>query len=212
MTAENKRYRGLSMADLFSTARNGRAGGDAAQPGPVDYADVAVGRDKTEACVKHGLYLLRDGERPLAVLVNGPVMFDGPPEISVEAMSPEPEAATAFFTTLSESMDRHNVYRGQVLTLGSPHGPFGHGGRMVEFPAFPQLRRESVVLPEGVLERVERHTVGFSKHAARLLAAGRHLKRGLLLYGPPGTGKTLTAIYLVSRMPGRTVLVLSGGG
>ena len=44
----------------------------------------------------------------------------------------------------------------------------------------------------------------------RLLAAGRHLKRGLLLYGPPGTGKTLTAMYLVGRMPGRTVLILSG--
>ena len=26
----------------------------------------------------------------------------------------------------------------------------------------------------------------------RLKAAGRHIKRGLLLYGPPGSGKTLT--------------------
>jgi Cdc6-like AAA superfamily ATPase len=32
-----------------------------------------------------------------------------------------------------------------------------------------------------------------------LLAAGQHLKRGLLLYGPPGTGKTHTMRYLVGR-------------
>jgi ATP-dependent 26S proteasome regulatory subunit len=72
------------------------------------------------------------------------------------------------------------------------------------------LDRDPVVLPEGVLERIERHTIRFSEHAEKLLAAGRHLKRGLLLHGPPGTGKTLTAMYLVGRMPGRTVLVLSG--
>jgi ATP-dependent 26S proteasome regulatory subunit len=38
------------------------------------------------------------------------------------------------------------------------------------------------------------------------------LKRGLLLHGPPGTGKTLTAMYLVTQMPGRTVLILTGAG
>ena len=67
-----------------------------------------------------------------------------------------------------------------------------------------------MILPEGVLERIERHTIGFAAHAQRLLAAGRHLKRGLLLHGPPGTGKTLTAMYLIGRMRERTVLVLSG--
>jgi ATP-dependent 26S proteasome regulatory subunit len=43
-----------------------------------------------------------------------------------------------------------------------------------------------------------------------LLAAGQHLKRGLLLYGPPGTGKTHTMRYLVGRMTGYTRLVLTG--
>jgi ATP-dependent 26S proteasome regulatory subunit len=45
-----------------------------------------------------------------------------------------------------------------------------------------------------------------------LLAAGRHLKRGLLLHGPPGTGKTLTAMYIASQMPDRTVIILTGRG
>jgi hypothetical protein len=214
MSAEGKRYGGLGMADLVSPVRGGLMGDMAPQPGPVDYANVAVARDRTTTCVKHGLFLMRQEEGreggPLAVLVNGPVQFDGPPEISVEVMAPEPEAATAFLKELREAMHRLNVYRGQVLALGNPHGPFGHGGSMVEFPEVPPTGRDGIVLPEGVLERVERHTVRFSEHAERLLAAGRHLKRGLLLHGPPGTGKTLTAMYLVGRMPGRTVLVLSG--
>ena len=46
--------------------------------------------------------------------------------------------------------------------------------------------------------------------AQRLRAAGRHLKRGLLLYGPPGTGKTYTVQYLCSQMPDRTTIVISG--
>ena len=46
--------------------------------------------------------------------------------------------------------------------------------------------------------------------ATALLAAGQHLKRGLLLYGPPGTGKTHTMRYLVGRMTGYTRLVLTG--
>jgi ATP-dependent 26S proteasome regulatory subunit len=40
--------------------------------------------------------------------------------------------------------------------------------------------------------------------------AGRHLRRGLLLHGPPGTGKTLTSTYLISRLEGRTVVILTG--
>jgi ATP-dependent 26S proteasome regulatory subunit len=66
------------------------------------------------------------------------------------------------------------------------------------------------VLPEAVLGRVERHAFGIAEHRAQLLAAGQHLKRGLLLYGPPGTGKTHTTRYVVARMAGYTRLLLTG--
>jgi SpoVK/Ycf46/Vps4 family AAA+-type ATPase len=61
-----------------------------------------------------------------------------------------------------------------------------------------------------VLRRVERHALGVAAHRDALLAAGQHLKRGLLLYGPPGTGKTHTTRYLVGQMSGYTRLVLTG--
>ena len=67
-----------------------------------------------------------------------------------------------------------------------------------------------MVLPDAVLGRVERHALGVAAHRDALLAAGQHLKRGLLLYGPPGTGKTHTTRYLLGQMTGYTRLVLTG--
>ena len=61
-----------------------------------------------------------------------------------------------------------------------------------------------------MLARVERHALGVASHRAALLAAGQHLKRGLLLYGPPGTGKTHTTRYLLGQMTDYTRLVLTG--
>jgi ATP-dependent 26S proteasome regulatory subunit len=45
-----------------------------------------------------------------------------------------------------------------------------------------------------------------------LRSAGRDLKRGILLHGPPGTGKTLSVMYLLTAMPGRTTILLTGRG
>jgi ATP-dependent 26S proteasome regulatory subunit len=67
-----------------------------------------------------------------------------------------------------------------------------------------------VVLPDGTLERLEQHAISMSEHADALKAAGRHLKRGVLLHGPPGTGKTLTVNYMLSVTEGRTTVLLTG--
>jgi cell division protease FtsH len=213
VAGEQKRFMALGLSDLLAPRQRGLMGDDTLKLGPVEYVNRPVGPDRTLACVQHGLYLLRDGADPLAVVVRGPTENCGPDQrINVEVMAAGADVAGRFIAELRDAMRQLNVYRGQVLMLGSPHGPFGDGGAEVEFLTLPSLEREGIILPHGVLELIERQTIGFARHAQRLLAAGRHLKRGLLLHGSPGTGKTLTAMYLVSRMPGRTVVVLSGRG
>jgi ATP-dependent 26S proteasome regulatory subunit len=122
-------------------------------------------------------------------------------------MASDSEIAESFLSVLRRTMRQRNVYRGQVISLDSEQGTL-----TVTFHRLPVIPRSGVILPAGVLERIERHTVGFARHAATLRAAGRHLKRGLLLYGPPGTGKTLTAMYLATQMPKRTIILVTGAG
>src|SRR4051794_31062170 len=101
-----------------------------------------------------------------------------------------------------------NVYRGRVIAFARDE----EGGVTVQIRTLPDIDRDAIVLPLGLLDGVELQALAPTRHRDRLLAAGRHLKRGILLHGPPGTGKTTTAMYLVSRMPGRTVILLTGGG
>jgi hypothetical protein len=173
---------------------------------PVEYVNVTLDDERVLACVKVGLYLVRDGEQPLAVLVQGPSLQNwGPQLVSVEVLATERETAEAFLHTIRRGMRARNVYRGHVISLDSEYGNLA-----VKFHRLPRIERDGIILPQGVIDRIERHTVGFARAQDKLLKAKRHLKRGLLLYGPPGTGKTLTAMYLASLMPDRTVILLTG--
>jgi len=105
-------------------------------------------------------------------------------------------------------MTELNRYRGHMLNLASD--PFNNIS--VEFEAKPHVKRDQVILPDGVLDAIDSHAIGIGKSAAQLSAAKRHLKRGLLLYGPPGTGKTHTVRYLASELPDATMFVMTGSG
>src|SRR6266700_3199317 len=115
-----------------------------------------------------------------------------------------------------------NVQRGADAYLAAHaagaqwFGPAGGGHRphedvlsLLSMPSHA-VTASDVVLPDGVLEHIERHIIGIADWSAELLGAGQHLKRGLLLHGPPGTGKTHTVRYLTSRLASLTVILLTG--
>jgi ATPase family associated with various cellular activities (AAA) len=202
---QHKRYMGLAMADLLAGDR-----GPGLSVGPVEYAQLPSGPNDTISCIQWGLLLIAHATKPLAVLVRGAPEHGPRSELYVEAMGVDRDQASSFLSELRRLMREHNLYRGRVVSVGRSfgEGPFPKLG--VTFHELAPLQRDEVVLPEGLLERIERHTIGFARHADRLTAAGRHLRRGLLLYGPPGTGKTHTVTYLAGQMPERTVLLLTG--
>jgi cell division protease FtsH len=175
-------------------------------PGPVEYKDMPLG-DGELACVTRGVYLAHDtaGE-PLTMLF---LLEDSyQTRVRLEVMARERGVAERFTRQLAEKVRQGKAYRGKVFSLEQDC----FGATSVKFHELPYITREQIILPQQLLERIERHTISFARQAERLKASGRHLKRGMLLHGPPGTGKTLSATYLASRMEGRTVIVLTGAG
>jgi hypothetical protein len=169
---------------------------------PVEYADVELGDGRVIRCIASGLLLVVFGEAPVALIATSGQGSHGQMLVRLEGISPDEEVVSRLLGALRAAMLEHSVFRGKVLSLTATGA--------VTFPAVPVIARDAVVLPEGTLERLERHAMGIAEHAARLRAAGRHLKRGVLLHGPPGTGKTLTVNYLLTAMEGRTTVILTG--
>lgn len=176
--------------------------------GAPTYVNAAVGPGETMPCLAFGVVLVSSADGPLALFVRrGGHHGFGPPTLAVEVVAPMEGACEAFLAELRELMNQHDVFRGQVLTVKVDP----HGGSEIVFLERPALDADQLILPAGVLDRLELHVLGPSRHRDALVASGRHLSRGLLLWGPPGTGKTHTVRYLTGVAHEATVVLLSGG-
>ena len=192
-------FGGVSLTQLIS--------GEALPPlrlSAPGLVDLPNGPGSTLACLTSALLLVTDRHGRYVVMVAGP--GEHRPDLVVEVAGLPVAAAQGLLAELDELRSRLNVYRGHVVEVST--APMG--GAVLTFAALPPTVRTDVVLPEVVLGRVERHALGVAEHREALLAAGQHLKRGLLLFGPPGTGKTHTTRYLVGQMTDCTRLLLSG--
>ncbi|MGH3490617.1 MAG: AAA family ATPase [Actinopolymorphaceae bacterium] len=196
---------GNTLSELLEMADRHNAYG----VGAVDYAHLPVSVDEELACVAFGFFLGVDGDEPTAVLLRGPDEMHGMDGVRVEVLAPTREAAKRLLNGVDALMRERNVFRGQVVSI-APGAGFRHGAGPVTFHRRPAMERDAIVLPSGLLERVERQVVGIVEHSARLRSARQHLRRGILLYGPPGTGKTHTLRYLLARLPDFTVVLLTG--
>jgi ATPase family protein associated with various cellular activities (AAA) len=198
LAGQSRHFSNLSLADLLA--------GSHLELGPPEYVHEPVAPGRTLACLAWALLLVDAPDGKLVLFVrrgeeNGPM-----PGILVQALARGEDVAPRFLAELRRLMAERDVFRGQVITIEADR----RGQRHIVFLERPTMERNELVLPDGVLERIERHVVGPTTHRAQLLAQGRHLGRGLLLWGPPGTGKTHTVRYLTSRLPEATVIILSG--
>lgn len=202
LPAEVMHWSGFGLANLASNRTRGPQF-DVVAPA---YVNVPVGVGRTLPCVSVGVWLLEHEGVPVVALTSLGDPHQGRDGVKIEVLAIERAVGVSFLDTVRCLTDQLSVYRGNVLSFTfSQWGAFG-----LEFHPLPQVAREDLVLPETDLQAIERHTVDMTRYADRLRAAHRHLKRGLLLYGPPGTGKTFSVMYLCSRMPERTTILLSG--
>ncbi len=172
---------------------------------PPSYQEYPIGRDRALRCVTMGIWLIHHDGRPAAVCIE-PQLRHEEKHPRIEVFAGDSETATAVLEEIRELRRRFNVYRGQVLAFRVDE----YGQPAVTFWERPTTTADDVILADGVLESIERHAIEIGRRGPRLLAAGQHLKRGLLLHGPPGTGKTHTIGYMMNAMPERTTVVLEG--
>ncbi|CAN5286526.1 AAA family ATPase [soil metagenome] len=177
-------------------------------PAPIDYLSIADGPETTRRVIAFGLHRVIFEGHPVVVLERAAQPQFGRPGAQLEILSRDTETSSRFLDEFSRLVLSLSVLRGKVLSFtGNEYGNSSAGATFLHRPA---VDADDVVLPPGVLETVVRHVVGIGEQREHLLAAGQHLKRGVLLYGPPGTGKTLTVRHLLSRTPGTTAVLLTG--
>ncbi|MGH3496946.1 MAG: AAA family ATPase [Nocardioidaceae bacterium] len=199
-------HRDFGLAELLAGQEYGPA---AMRPGNVARSNLASGPSgRVEACVRCGLYLVTDGGRRTALLLRGAEPHSGNDRVTVQIASTDSAFAATAAAEIRASAVEHNVFRGQVLSFGGE--VFGRRESLMQFHERVPMDAAELILPAEVRAAVERQVIEVARHKEQLLAAGQHLKRGLLLYGPPGVGKTHTVRYLTGSLTGTTVIQLTG--
>jgi hypothetical protein len=203
------RWMGVELGDLLGRSNPTGRGIDIA---PVNYTEAELPDGARLRCVEGAVLLITDGvQRFVGLIARAQQRSAGPPPFILQIAAVDQDAVSGLLSELRRLRHELNVYRGRVVAVmrGDRHNLFD-GQLNLAYVESTLRERDDVILAAGVLERIERHTIEFSRHIDRLRALGRGVRRGLLLYGPPGTGKTHTVSYLASALAGRTTFIITG--
>jgi ATPase family protein associated with various cellular activities (AAA) len=203
----NFRHREFDLSDLMRSSEPGHYGG--LTPGNVARLNLPVGPSgQVRACVVCAVYLVEEGDRRAVLLLRIGRSDMGEQATRLEIAADAPDFAARIAAEVRASALEHNIYRGQVVSFG--RDMFGERHTVLSFHHRPTMSLDDLILPAATVDAITRQVVGVARHRAQLLAAGQHLKRGLLLYGPPGVGKTHTIRYLTSQLTETTIVLLAG--
>jgi AAA+ superfamily predicted ATPase len=174
---------------------------------PVERQPFDCELDKTFDGVTRGMFLLHRKSVPVVIAFRPVRMpFEFP---CLEVIAPTREAASGTVTAILEEARRSSVYKGRAIAIERSGVAFVSEAVNIRFHDIRPTAREDIVLPEELLQVIERNVLGMLRHAPALRAAGRSLRRGLLFHGPPGTGKTMTVRYLIQACRDHTIVLLT---
>lgn len=180
--------------------------------GPLQHDEVDVGETLPARCLRHGLWLSRDGANSFAVLATPAERFGHSEgvslEIAVRSGADNLDLSRRFLDELERLVAQSGSYRGKVISLEALPAYHGRAGA-VRVHKLQSVQRRDIVLPDKTLRLLERNVHDFIQQRPGLRKLGLAAKNGLLFYGPPGTGKTYTIHYLASQLPDHTTLLIT---
>lgn len=203
------RHEVLGFSKLLEQGRN------AVEAGPAQFEDVYIGAGETVRCLKNGLWMLRDGEDPYAVVLAQHDNYGAGSHLTLEIMTAPGErglrVCTRVFDALEQRLSKGSCYRGRVLSLEQTYQYSGHSPR-ITVHELETVTRSNVILPEPTLQTLERNVLKFAEQRQALRGLGLSTQKGLLFHGAPGTGKTHCIRYLAGRLEGHTTLLVTAEG
>ena len=203
------RHEVLGFAKLLEQSRN------AVEASPAQYEDVDIGSGETVRCLKNGLWLRHDGADAYAVVLTRHDDYGGSNHLILEIMAAPGESGAALCTKVFDALEirlsKGSCYRGRVLSLEQGYQYAGYAPRICVHD-LGIVERQDVILPEEILQALERNVLKFAEQRPALRDLGLSTQKGLLFHGAPGTGKTHCVRYLAGKLPGHTTFLITAEG
>ncbi|MCL2743298.1 MAG: ATP-binding protein [Planctomycetaceae bacterium] len=166
----------------------------------VKYIELDIGEEKPVRCLDNVLYLWREGQIPMALLL---ISSGSPPMMHVDIAVPKkyrtgPEIEQ-IMNRLENAIKDCESYRHKIISFESRER-YSDCAHDIKVHRLSSVSREQLILPEKTIDLLDRNLLNFVEKRQQLKERGLSAKKGILFYGPPGTGKTHTLHYVIGQL------------